>query len=224
MLAWIYARIFERVFFMKFRAKGLQRAALHVLCLVPASWLLYLAITDGLGANPAESLLRSLGDWALRFLCIVLAVTPLRQWLRWNGLAAYRRMLGLYAFFYASLHWLAYVVFDMGLDWSDIVKDLPKRPFILVGTLAWLILLALAVTSIPRLIRFMGGKRWQRLHRWVYAVAGLAVLHFWWMRSGKNNFAEVWMYGLILSALLAARWVFKVVKSRRTKAVVRPGA
>ena len=200
---------------MKFRAKSLQRAALHVLCLVPAVWLFYLAMTDGLGANPAESLLRSLGDWALRFLCIVLAVTPLRQWLRWNSLAAYRRMLGLYAFFYASLHWLAYVVFDMGLDWSDIVKDLPKRPFILVGTLAWLILLALAVTSIPRLIRFMGGKRWQRLHRWVYAVAGLAVLHFWWMRSGKNNFAEVWVYGLILSALLASRWVFKLRKSKR---------
>lgn len=192
----------------RFSAKSVQRLLLHLLCLVPAAWLFYLAATNGLGANPAEALLRSLGDWAIRFICIALAVTPLRQWLRWNWLAAYRRMFGLYAFFYASLHWLAYVVFDMGLDWPSIVDDLIKRPFILVGTLAWLILLTLAITSIPKLIRRMGGKRWQILHRAVYGAAALAVLHFWWMRSGKNNFAEVWLYGLILAGLLAARWVF----------------
>lgn len=192
----------------RFSANSVQRLLLHLLCLVPAAWLFYLAATNGLGANPAEALLRSLGDWAIRFICIALAVTPLRQWLRWNWLAAYRRMFGLYAFFYASLHWLAYVVFDMGLDWPSIVDDLIKRPFILVGTLAWLILLTLAITSIPKLIRRMGGKRWQMLHRAVYGAAALAVLHFWWMRSGKNNFAEVWLYGLILAGLLGARWVF----------------
>ena len=141
------------------------RAALHLLCWLPAAWLFYLAATNGLGANPAEALLRSLGDWALRFLCVALAITPLRQWLHWLQLAAYRRMLGLYTFFYASLHWLAYVVFDMGLDWAGIVADLPKRPFILVGTVAWLVLLVLAVTSIPALVRRLGGKRWQKLHR-----------------------------------------------------------
>ena len=202
----------------RFSAKSVQRVLLHLLCLVPAAWLFYLAASDGLGANPAEALLRSLGDWAIRFICFALAVTPLRQWLRWNGLAAYRRMLGLYAFFYASLHWLAYVVFDMGVDWSAIVDDLIKRPFILVGTLAWLILLALAITSVPKLIRRMGGKRWQMLHRAVYGAAALAVLHFWWMRSGKNNFAEVWLYGLILAGLLAARWVFQKRKQMQAAA------
>lgn len=202
----------------RFSAKSVQRLLLHLLCLVPAAWLFYLAATNGLGANPAEALLRSLGDWAIRFICIALAVTPLRQWLRWNWLAAYRRMLGLYAFFYASLHWLAYVVFDMGLDWPSIVDDLIKRPFILVGTLAWLVLLTLAITSIPKLIRRMGGKRWQMLHRAVYGAAALAVLHFWWMRSGKNNFAEVWLYGLILAALLAARWVFQKRKQMQAAA------
>ena len=195
-------------------AKAAIRAALHLLCWLPAAWLFYLAATDGLGANPAEALLRSLGDWALRFLCVALAVTPLRQWLHWPQLAAYRRMLGLYTFLYATLHWLAYVVFDMGLDWAGIVADLPKRPFILVGTLAWLVLLVLAVTSIPALVRRLGGRRWQKLHRAVYAVAALAVLHFLWMRAGKNHFGDVWLYGSILAALLLARVVWAVQRRR----------
>ncbi|MEN5180449.1 protein-methionine-sulfoxide reductase heme-binding subunit MsrQ [Comamonas testosteroni] len=201
-------------------AKAAIRTALHLLCWLPAAWLFYLAATDGLGANPAEALLRSLGDWALRFLCVALAVTPLRQWLHWPQLAAYRRMLGLYTFFYATLHWLAYVVFDMGLDWAGIVADLPKRPFILVGTLAWLVLLVLAVTSIPALVRRLGGRRWQKLHRAVYAVAILGVLHFWWMRAGKNHFGDVWVYGSILAALLMARVVW-AVQRRRLRAAVR---
>ncbi|MGF6211626.1 sulfoxide reductase heme-binding subunit YedZ [Comamonas sp. 4034] len=201
-------------------AKAAIRTALHLLCWLPAAWLFYLAATDGLGANPAEALLRSLGDWALRFLCVALAVTPLRQWLHWPQLAAYRRMLGLYTFFYATLHWLAYVVFDMGLDWAGIVADLPKRPFILVGTLAWLVLLVLAVTSLPALVRRLGGRRWQKLHRAVYAVAILGVLHFWWMRAGKNHFGDVWVYGSILAALLMARVVW-AVQRRRLRAAVR---
>ena len=196
------------------------RAALHLLCWLPAAWLFYLAATNGLGANPAEALLRSLGDWALRFLCVALAITPLRQWLHWLQLAAYRRMLGLYTFFYASLHWLAYVVFDMGLDWGGIVADLPKRPFILVGTVAWLVLLVLAVTSIPALVRRLGGKRWQKLHRAVYAVAALAVLHFLWMRAGKNHFGDVGVYGSILAALLLAR-VMWAARRRRLRPAVR---
>ena len=193
------------------------RVGLHLLCWLPAAWLFYLAASDGLGANPAEALIRQLGDWALRFLCVALAVTPLRQWLNIPKLALYRRMLGLYTFFYACLHWLAYVVFDMGLDWAAIVADLPKRPFILVGTLAWLLLLVLAITSIPALVRRLGGKRWQWLHRSVYAVAALAVLHFWWMRAGKNHFGEVWLYGSILAALLLARvlWAWRRKRARR---------
>ena len=203
-------------------ASSALRCALHLLCWLPAAWLFYLAATNGLGANPAEALLRELGDRALRFLCLALAVTPLRQWLHWPRVAAYRRMLGLYAFFYASLHWLAYVVFDMGLDVAAIVADLPDRPFILVGTLAWLLLLALAITSIPALVRRLGGKRWQKLHRAVYAVAALAVLHFWWMRAGKNHFGEVWLYGSILATLLLAR-VLWAVRRRRLQTPAKGG-
>ncbi|MCB5364107.1 sulfoxide reductase heme-binding subunit YedZ [Pusillimonas sp. CC-YST705] len=188
--------------------RRLQRLAWHLLCCAPALWLFYLAVIDGLGPNPAEALLRSLGDWSIRFLCLALAVTPLRTWLGWRWLAGYRRMLGLYVFFYASLHWLAYVVFDMGADWSAIIQDIPARPFILVGTLAWLILLVLAVSSIPALIRRLGGKRWQTLHKAVYAGAVLVMLHFWWMRAGKNNFTDVWVYGLLLAGLLLARLVY----------------
>lgn len=200
---------------MSLSLKGLQRVALHLLCLVPVLWLFTLAATDGLGANPAEALLRDLGLWALRFVCLALAVTPLRVWLGWTRLAAYRRMLGLYAFFYGSLHWLCYLLLDMGLDWAAVLEDLAKRPFILVGTLAWGILLVLAVTSIPRLIRRMGGKRWQALHRAVYAAAALAVLHFWWMRAGKNNLAEVGIYLAIVAVLLLARVLHRYTKGRR---------
>ena len=153
----------------------------------------------------------------MRFLCVALAVTPLRQWLHWPQLAAYRRMLGLYTFFYASLHWLAYLVFDMGLDWGAIVADLPKRPFILVGSLAWLLLLVLAITSIPAMLRRTGGKRWQQLHRSVYAVAALAVLHFFWMRAGKQHFGEVWLYGGILAALLLARVLWTLRRRRAAR-------
>ena len=205
---------------MTFKPTGVARVVLHVLCCLPLAWLVYLTLTDGLGANPAEALLRNLGSWAIRFLCLALAVTPLRQLLHQPVLARYRRMLGLYAFFYASLHWLAYVVFDMGLDVAAIVADIPRRPFILVGTLAWLVLLALAVTSIPALVRRLGGKRWQALHRAVYAVAALAVLHFWWMRAGKNHFGEVWLYGGILATLLLARLVWRW-RQNRAKALAR---
>lgn len=193
--------------------------ALHGLCLLPALWLGYLVATDGLGANPAEALLRVLGLWAMRFVCLVLAVTPLRVWLRWRWrwLAGYRRMLGLYAFTYASLHWVCYVLLDMGLDWAAVLDDLAQRPFILVGTLAWLILLVLAITSIPVLIRRLGGKRWQALHRAVYAAATLAVLHFWWMRAGKNNLAEVGVYLAIVAALLLARVALRYQKAQQNK-------
>lgn len=202
---------------MPFSGKSLQRLALHGLCMLPALWLGYLVVTDGLGANPAEALLRDLGLWAIRFVCLVLTVTPLRVWLHWRWLAAYRRMLGLYAFAYASLHWVCYVLLDMGLDWAAVLDDLAQRPFILVGTLAWLILLVLAVTSIPSLIRRLGGKRWQMLHRMVYAAAALAVLHFWWMRAGKNNLAEVGVYLAIVLVLLFARMVLRYQKTQQNK-------
>ena len=175
------------------------------LCLLPLSWLLYRVVQDLLGANPQEALIRATGDWALRFLVIVLAVTPLRELSGLSALARYRRMLGLFMYFYALLHFLSYSGFDMGFDVEDIVIDIAKRPFILVGSLALLLLTPLAATSFNAAIRALGAKRWQRLHRMVYAVAGLAVLHFFWMRAGKNDFAEVAVYAALLALLLGWR-------------------
>lgn len=173
--------------------------------LLPAAWLVVAAATNQLGANPAEALIRSTGDWALRALCVVLALTPLRVAFAVPALARWRRMLGLFAFFYAFLHVLSYSWLDMGLDLPEIFADIVKRPFILVGTLAFVVLLALAATSFQRAIRALGGKRWQALHRTVYAAALLAVLHFFWMRAGKNDFAEVAPYAAIIVALLGWR-------------------
>lgn len=176
---------------------------------MPFGWLVWAAFTDQLGANPAEALIRSLGDWSLRFLVIVLAVTPLRVATGWSGLARWRRMLGLFVFFYASLHLLAYAWFDMGFVWPDVLADIVKRPFILVGFLGWGLLLALAATSFNAAIRSMGAARWQLLHKAVYAVACLGVLHFFWMRSGKNDFNEVAVYACLFALLLgwrAWRW------------------
>lgn len=181
------------------------KPVVFVLWLLPAFWLVWAVFYDLLGANPAEALIRSLGDWSLRALVLVLVVTPLRVWVGWPQLARLRRMLGLFVFFYASLHWVAYAWFDMGFVLQDIVTDVPKRPFILVGTLAWLLLLALAATSFNRAIRWLGAARWQALHRAVYVIAVLAVLHFFWMRAGKRDFAEVAVYALILSVLLGWR-------------------
>lgn len=181
------------------------KPVLGLLCLLPVAWLFWAAWHDQLGANPAEALIRSLGDWTLRFLVLVLLVTPLRTWAGWPALARMRRMLGLFVFLYASLHLVAYAWFDMGLDLSEIVHDTGQRRFILVGMVSWLLLLALAATSFNRAIRWLGAPRWQALHRAVYGVAVLAILHFFWMRAGKNNFAEVWVYATILGGLLGWR-------------------
>ena len=175
------------------------------LCLLPLSWLLYRVVQDQLGANPQEALIRATGDWALRFLVIVLAVTPLRELSGLSALARYRRMLGVFMYFYALLHFLSYSGFDMGFDAADIFNDIVKRPFILVGSLALLLLTPLAATSFNAAIRAVGAQRWQRLHRLVYGVAGLAILHFFWMRAGKNDFAEVAVYAGILALLLGWR-------------------
>ena len=192
---------------------SLSKALLHpaakpvvfVLCLVPFAWLLFGAITNQLGANPAEALVRSTGDWTLRFLCIVLAVTPLRTIANLPALARFRRMLGLFVYFYVVMHLLSYSWFDMEFVVADIVKDIIKRPFILVGFSAFVLLTPLAATSFNRAIKTLGAKRWQLLHKLVYGIAGLGLLHFFWMRSGKNDFAEVAVYAAILGALLGWR-------------------
>lgn len=194
-------------------APRLQRALLHplakpavfVLSLAPLAALLHGAVTNTLGANPAEALIRGTGDWTLRFLCLALAVTPLRQGLGLPALARLRRMLGLFAFLYGALHFLCYAWLDMGLDLGLILPDIAKRNFILVGTAALLLMLPLAATSFNRAIRALGPARWQALHRAVYAVALLALLHFFWMRAGKNDFAEVGAYAAVIGALLGWR-------------------
>ena len=196
----------------------LQPAAkplVFVLCLLPFAWLAYGAFTDGLGANPAEYLIRATGDWTLRFICIVLAVTPLRVMTRTNALARFRRMLGLFAYFYVVVHLLSYSLFDMGFDIPEIAKDIAKRPFILVGFSAFVLLTPLAATSFNRAIRAMGAKRWQMLHKLVYVIAGLGLLHFFWMRAGKNDFAEVFVYAAIVALLLGWR-VWNFAKRRKT--------
>lgn len=175
------------------------------LSLLPFLYLVYAAMADRLGANPAEALIRSTGDWTLRALCLVLAITPLRKTLALNALARFRRMSGLFVYFYAVLHLLAYSWLDMGLEPSDIAVDIGKRPFILVGFCAWLLLTSLAMTSMNRAIQWMGAARWKRLHRAVYAIAALAVVHFFWMRAAKHNFNEVALYAAILGGLLLWR-------------------
>lgn len=178
---------------------------LWLLCLVPLAGWIWGGFHNTLGANPAETILRGTGSWTLRFLCIVLAVTPLRQWSSLNALARWRRMLGLYVFFYAVLHFLAYAWLDMGFDPAAIAKDLGKRPFALVGFVAFVLLVPLAATSFNRAIKAMGAARWQRLHRLVYAIAGLGLLHFFWMRASKHRYGEVLVYAAVLGALLGWR-------------------
>jgi sulfoxide reductase heme-binding subunit YedZ len=184
--------------------------AILALGMLPLAWLILQTWQDQLGANPAEALIRATGDWTLRALCLVLAVTPLRLLLGWPELLRFRRMLGLLVFGYACLHLLGYAWFDMGFDLNDTAQDIAKRPFILLGFSAFVVLLALAATSFNRAVRWLGGRRWQLLHRGVYAVALLAVLHFWWMRAGKQDFDEVLVYAGILAALLGWRLVRRV--------------
>jgi sulfoxide reductase heme-binding subunit YedZ len=196
------------------------KVVLFALCSLPFAWLAWNVVqaqagnANVLGANPAEYLIRATGDWTLRFLCIVLAVTPLRVLTKTPPLARFRRMLGLFVYFYVVLHLLSYSGFDMGFDVPDIAKDIAKRPFILVGFSAFVLLTPLAATSFNRAIKAMGAKRWQLLHKLVYLVAGLGILHFFWMRAGKNNFAEVFVYGAIIAVLLGWR-VWQFVKKKR---------
>ena len=204
----------------------LHRAAkpvLFALALLPFAWLFYAAAADQLGANPSEALIRSLGDWTLRFLCLALAVTPLRVLTHTPALARFRRMVGLWVFFYAVLHLLAYAVFDMELDVTEMLLDVVKRPFILVGTLALVLLALLAATSFNGAIGWLGAKRWRALHRAVYAVAVLSVLHFFWMRAGKNDFAEVALYAAVLALLLGWRvqqaWQARQTRQKRQRVV-----
>jgi sulfoxide reductase heme-binding subunit YedZ len=158
-----------------------------------------------LGADPVKRLIHACGITALNLLLITLAVTPLRMLTHWNDLIRLRRMLGLFAFFYVVLHFLAYSWLDMGFDLDTIAHDIPKRPFALVGFAAFVLMIPLAATSFNRAIKALGAKRWQMLHKLVYATVLLGLLHFFWMKAAKNNFAEVSVYAVIIAVLLGWR-------------------
>lgn len=194
--------------------------------LLPFAHLAWAAFADALGPNPAEALIRGTGDWTLRFLCITLAVTPLRHLTGMNALLRFRRMLGLFTFFYGVVHALCYSGFDMAFDLPGIVRDIGKRPFILAGTLGLSLMIPLAATSFNRAIRALGAVRWQRLHRLVYVVAAAGLLHFWWMRAGKHNFGEPSVYIAIISVLMLWRLVRRFGRGRpqqrRSEAATMP--
>ncbi len=202
----------------------LAKSLAHAIALVPSAGMAWAAMQDGLGADPVAALTHRTGAWALRFLLLSLAMTPLRLALGQPWPIRFRRMLGLYAFFYASLHLAIYLVLDLQGYWSQILGDIVKRPFITVGFLAWLLLLPLAVTSTRGWIRRLG-RRWGQLHRAVYAIAVLAVLHFWW--GVKADIREPAVYAGILAMLLGLRlvraWRGRAV-SRRPSAANTPAA
>jgi sulfoxide reductase heme-binding subunit YedZ len=182
------------------------KAAVFALCLVPLARLAWLGTQHGLGANPIEYISRSTGWWTLCFLLITLGVTPLRRLTGWNWLLRLRRMLGLFAFSYVCLHFTTYIWLDQFFDWRSIVKDIGKRPFITVGFTAFLLLIPLAVTSTNAMVRRLGAKRWQRLHRAVYVIASLGVLHFWWLV--KKDIREPLIFGTLLGLLFLARLIY----------------
>ncbi|RZI85642.1 MAG: sulfoxide reductase heme-binding subunit YedZ [Rubrivivax sp.] len=181
-----------------------------LLCAVPLALLVLAGVQDRLGANPAEKLIHETGIWTLRWLCLTLAITPLREVAGLPALLRLRRALGVTAFVYALLHFLSYAWLDKGLVLNDIVKDVLKRNFILVGMLALLLMTPLALTSFNAAIRKLGAKRWQALHKLVYAVAMLGLLHFYWKKSIKHDLNEVYVYMAILAVLLGWRLLRKV--------------
>ena len=182
-----------------------------IVCLLPLGWLIWGGFNGQLGANPIEAITHSTGDWTLRFLLLTLAVTPARQLLNWPQLIKYRRMLGLYVFFYAVLHFLTYIVFDHFFDLNEILKDIVKRPYITVGFAALVFLIPLAVTSTNKMMKRLG-KNWKKLHQLVYVIATLGVLHFLWLV--KADIRQPTIYGLLLIILLGYRAWREIVQKK----------
>ena len=201
------------------RQLTLLKCVLFLLALLPFVRLAVFTATDQLGANPIEFITRNTGDWTLYFLCMTLAITPLRRFSKWNWLVKLRRMLGLFAFFYACLHFMTFFWFDHFFDLSEMWKDVLKRPFITVGFSAFVLLIPLAVTSTNGMVKRLGGKRWQWLHRLVYAIAMLGILHFWWMKAGKHDFEQPIIFGTIVAVLLLLRILWWWQKRMKAPAV-----
>ncbi len=191
------------------RQVGILKALLFAASLLPFLRLAVFAFTDRLGANPIEFITRNTGDWTLYFLCITLAITPLRRLTGWNWLIRLRRMFGLFSFFYVVLHFTTFLWFDHFFDVEEMWKDVLKRPFITVGFIAFVLLIPLAATSTNGMVRRLGGKRWQWLHRLMYIILPLGILHFWWMKAGKNLLAQPILFATIVTLLLLLRMFFK---------------
>ena len=198
------------------------KVVVFALCLSPALLLIWKGFSGGLGANPIEFITHATGDWTLRFLAITLAVTPLRKLLRLPELVRFRRMLGLFAFFYVCLHLMTYLWLDKFFSWSEIVKDVVKRPFITAGFTAFVLLIPLAVTSTAGWIRRLGGKRWQLVHRLVYVSAVAGVVHYYWLV--KSDITLPLFYGAIIGLLLAYRAAVKLAAIMRAKSSAKSPA
>ncbi len=198
------------------RLISIIKAVVFVAALLPLAWLVWKAVHNDLGANPVEFVTHTTGDCALIFLLSSLAITPLRKLAKFPDLIRFRRMLGLYAFFYASLHLLTFAGLDHHFNWAEIVPDVYKRPFVTAGFTAWLLLVPLALTSTTWSIRKMGGKNWQRLHWLVYFSAIAAVVHYWWLV--KKDITDPLIYAVILSVLLGFRIVVKFNRGRTREA------
>jgi sulfoxide reductase heme-binding subunit YedZ len=181
------------------------KATVFAACLLPTVRLVWRFATDSLGANPIEYITRATGWWTLAFLAITLAVTPARRWLSMPWLLRLRRMLGLFAFFHACQHFTTYLWLDQFFDWPGMLVDIAKRPFVTVGFAAFVLLVPLAVTSTNAMVRRLGARRWQRLHRLVYGIAILGVIHFWWLV--KKDVTEPLAFAVVMSILLASRLI-----------------
>jgi sulfoxide reductase heme-binding subunit YedZ len=198
----------------KFNRWWIFKPAVFVVCLVPMAWLVWDIFAGNLSANPIEDIRNRTGIWTLRFLMITLSVTPLRRIIGWSSLIRFRRMLGLFAFFYAFVHFITYIWLDQAFAWDEIVKDMiSKRPFILSGVASFVLLIPLAITSTKKWIGRLGGKRWQMIHRLIYLSAGLGVLHYYW--RVKLDIARPLAYGAVLAVLLGLRVTVAAVYDRR---------
>lgn len=200
------------------------KTVFFIAALLPLARLVLFGFTDRLGANPIEFITRNTGDWTLYFLCMTLAVTPMRRLTKWNWLIRLRRMVGLFAFFYALLHFTTFLWFDHFFDVAEMLRDVLKRPFITLGFAAFVLLIPLALTSTNGMVKRLGGKRWLWLHRSIYLIAPLAILHFWWMKAGKSDFAEPILFGAVIGLLLSLRLYWKLSQPKRHDAKGRSAA
>jgi len=203
------------------RVRFVGKPLVFLICLLPAAFVVgdALGITGQLSANPVEDILDRFGNWAIRLIMVTLAVTPLRKITGWNWLTRFRRMFGLFTFFYALMHFLTWLLLDRGLavdpafQWSAVLEDVTERPFITIGFTAILLLIAMAVTSTSGMRRRMG-RRWDKLHYSAYAVGALGVWHYWW--QVKKDTSDAWIYAVILAVLLGLRLYWRRRKTNKS--------